>query len=128
MHFMTTLTVFTSAAAALRLKGTRKPQVAQLMVSDAQKICGQDRSVRCCNNKGGNGNNINQRGLLGLPSTNLNNPNGCVDISLNVVGILDGTLGRKCSGNVVCCIDSPSTGITGLINNRQPCIDLSNLL
>ncbi|QGI86880.1 unnamed protein product [Fusarium fujikuroi] len=112
MHFMTTLTVFTSAAAALRLKGTRKPQVAQLMVSDAQKICGQDRSVRC----------------LGLPSTNLNNPNGCVDISLNVVGILDGTLGRKCSGNVVCCIDSPSTGITGLINNRQPCIDLSNLL
>ncbi|KAF5618884.1 hydrophobin [Fusarium sp. NRRL 25303] len=128
MHFMTTITVFTSAVAAFTLKGWRKPQVAQLKVSEAQEICGQDTSVRCCNNKGGNGNNNNQGGFLGLSSTNLNLFNNCVDLSLNVVGILDGTLGRKCSGNVVCCRDFPFADITGPINDGRPCIELSNLL
>ncbi|KAG5775530.1 hypothetical protein H9Q73_010794 [Fusarium xylarioides] len=128
MHFMTTITVFTSAAAALSFKGWRKPRVELLKVSEAQAVCGPDTSVRCCNSKAGNTNDNNKGGLLGLSSTNLNIFNNCFDLSLNVIGILDGTLGKKCSGNVVCCRDFPFADITGPINDGRPCIDLSNLL
>ncbi|KAF5627244.1 uncharacterized protein FTJAE_9329 [Fusarium tjaetaba] len=100
MHFMTIITVFTSAIAALSLKGRRKPRVELLKVSEAQAVCGPDTSVRCCNNEAGNANNNNKRGLLGLLSTNPKTSDNCVDLSLNVIGILDGTLGQKCSGNV----------------------------
>ncbi|KAF4503315.1 fungal hydrophobin domain containing protein [Fusarium agapanthi] len=128
MHFMTTITVFTSAAAALSFKGWRKPRVDELKVSEAQAVCGLDTSVRCCNNKAGNANDNNKGGFLGLSSTNLNIFNNCFDLSLNVIGILDGTLGKKCSGNVVCCRDFPFADITGPINDGRPCIDLNNLL
>lgn len=103
MHFMTIITVFTSAIAALSLKGRRKPRVEGLKVSEAQAVCGPDTSVRCCNNKAGNTNGNNKGGLLGLSSTNSKTSDSCVDLSLNVIGILDGTLAQKCSGNVVCC-------------------------
>ncbi|PNP55564.1 hypothetical protein FNYG_15478 [Fusarium nygamai] len=127
MHFMTTITVFISAAAALGFKGRRKPRVELLKVSEAQAVCGPDRSVRCCNSKAGNANDKNKGGLLGLSSTNLNTFNNCFDLSLNIIGILDGTLGKKCSGNVVYCRDFPIADITSPVNGR-PCIDLISLL
>ncbi|KAF5698536.1 hypothetical protein FMUND_15063 [Fusarium mundagurra] len=97
MHFMTIITVLTSAATALSSKGWRKPRVELLKVSEAQAVCGPNTSVRCCNGKAGDANHNKKSGLLGLSSTSLNNVNNCVDLSLNVIGILDGTLGRKCS-------------------------------
>ncbi|KAF5597811.1 fungal hydrophobin domain-containing protein [Fusarium pseudocircinatum] len=128
MHFITIITVFIYAAAALSFKGWRKPRVELLKVSEAQAVCGPAASVRCCNGKAGNANGKKKGGLLGLSSKNSKSDNNCVDLSLNVIGILDGTLGRKCSGNVVCCRDFPFADITGPINDGRPCIDLSNLL
>ena len=110
MHFMSTITLFTSAAAAFGFKGWRKPNIDSLKVSEAQEVCGTDTSVRCCNNRNNpnNNNNNNNGGLFGLTFANdLSLFNSCIDLSLDVVGILDGTLGRKCSGNVVCCRNFP---------------------
>ena len=109
MHFMSTITFFTSAAAAFGLKGWRKPNIDSLKISEAQAVCGPDTTVRCCN-KGNNQNNNNNNngGFFGLTFANdLNLFNSCIDLSLDIVGILDSTLGRKCSGNVVCCRNFP---------------------
>ncbi|KAF4438950.1 hypothetical protein F53441_12684 [Fusarium austroafricanum] len=132
MDFMTTITVFVSTTAALTFKGWRKPKINLLKISEAQELCGADTTVRCCNkinDKAGNPNGNANSGLFGLALVNdLDLFNNCVDISLNVVGVLDGTLGRKCRGNVVCCRNNPFADIVGPINDSRPYIALSNLL
>ncbi|RGP75967.1 fungal hydrophobin domain-containing [Fusarium sporotrichioides] len=109
MHFMTIITIFTSATAAARSKGQRKQNVNELRVSDAEATCGDGFTVQCCNittDNGGNKNNIG--GLLGLGLLSDSNIfNDCADLNLNIVGLLDGPLKGKCSANVACCQENP---------------------
>ncbi|KAL4727910.1 hypothetical protein ACLX1H_004607 [Fusarium chlamydosporum] len=97
MRFTTIITVLASVAAASNCKGKRIPQVQDLTVSQAQATCGNDMTVQCCNkvtNKAGGANG--NGGLLGLNLLNdLSLFDGCSDLSLNVVGILDGLLSKK---------------------------------
>ncbi|KAG7407065.1 Rodlet protein [Fusarium oxysporum f. sp. rapae] len=102
------ITLFISAAAALRCKGNRHPSVKELTVWQAQNTCGNDMTVQCCNklsNKPARNAAGDGLGLL----NDLTLVDGYSDLSLNVVGILDGLLGKKCGANVACCQNSPST-------------------
>jgi hypothetical protein len=102
------ITLFISAAAASKFKGNRHSSVKELTVSRAQNTCGNDMTVQCCNkvsNKPAGNAAGDGLGLL----DDLTLFDGCSDLSLNVVGILDGLLGKKCGANVACCQNSPST-------------------
>ncbi|KAF4953251.1 hypothetical protein FGADI_6117 [Fusarium gaditjirri] len=121
------ITLFASAVAATKCKGNRHPSVKELTVSQAQNACGNDMTVQCCNkvtNKPAGNSAGDGLGLL----NDLTLFDGCSDLSLNVVGILDGLLGKKCGANVACCQNSPSTASGGLINVALPCIALGSLI
>ncbi|KAF4451671.1 hypothetical protein F53441_5350 [Fusarium austroafricanum] len=127
MRAATVITLFISASAASKCKGNRHPSVKELTVSQAQNTCGNDMTVHCCNKVSNKPAGSAAGGGLGLLN-DLSLFDGCSDLSLNVVGILDGVLGKKCGANVACCQNSPSTASGGLINVALPCIALSSLI
>ncbi|KAJ4248433.1 hypothetical protein NW762_012770 [Fusarium torreyae] len=130
MHFMATVAIFASVAASASSKGQRKPNVNELRVSEAQATCGDGFTVQCCNkstNKAGNKNKVG--GLFGLGFFDDSNVfDDCADLNLNIVGLLDGPLGEKCSANAACCQDNPYNFPSWFINVAQPCVALSDLI
>ncbi|KAG8362502.1 hypothetical protein FVEN_g65 [Fusarium venenatum] len=117
MHPLTVITFFISVAAASKCKGNRHCSVDELTVSQAQNTCGNDMTVQCCN-KVSNKPAGNAAGQGSVILNDLTLFDGCSDLSLNVVGILVGLLGKKFGGN--------ASG--GLINGALPCIALSSLI
>ncbi|KAJ4244200.1 hypothetical protein NW762_014581 [Fusarium torreyae] len=121
------ITFLASTATAASCRGKRIPPYDQVTVARAQQACGNDMSVHCCNEVSdkSTGNALgNGLGLL----NGLSLFDGCSGLDLNVIGVADGLLNKKCSARAACCQNSDSTATGGLINVALPCIALSSLI
>ncbi|KAH6957349.1 hydrophobin 1 [Fusarium avenaceum] len=126
---MYALTIVTLLAASV----VANPQAANgaslntLTVAQAQRSCGNNQSVYCCNkvsnkqtgNAIGNGPEL----LNGLSLFDQ-----CSKIDVNVIAVANNLLNKECQANAACCQDSGSNASGGLVNAALPCVAISNLV
>ncbi|RVD84007.1 uncharacterized protein DFL_005774 [Arthrobotrys flagrans] len=115
-------------------KGIVFPAGNDVTMVQANKACGKDMKLNCCNDvdisESAQGD---AAGLLGLNVQNVLGKVGlfgkCSDISIPIVNLVpvNNFLNNKCKQNVACCQDSGTTQ-NGILNVGLPCLALGGLL
>ncbi|KAF4465182.1 hydrophobin [Fusarium albosuccineum] len=129
MARFTSIVLFIASAAAL--VPLPRNDIGNTDILTAQKICGSDLEVNCCNKEKTEvtGQEFNQGGILSgiLGEEGLGLFGQCSPLSVsNLIGAGD-LLNSHCKQKVACCENNQAvTG--GLVNVGLPCIALTSLL
>ncbi|KAK6345943.1 hypothetical protein TWF730_010282 [Orbilia blumenaviensis] len=142
MHSSTLIAIFAAVVsvsalpngAAVAGKPIIFPAGDQITQVQANKACGKDMTLNCCNDVDISNSGQNKAaGLLGLNVDDVLGKVGlfgkCSDISIPVLNLvpLGSLLNNKCKQNVACCQDSGTTQ-NGILNVGLPCVALGSLI
>ncbi|EGX53192.1 hypothetical protein AOL_s00006g570 [Orbilia oligospora ATCC 24927] len=142
MQFSTLFTVVALALSVSALPNTAAggkevvfPIGNSVTMVEANKACGSNMKLNCCNDVDITKNaQSSAAGLLGLNLDRVLGKVGilgkCNEISIPVVNLvpINNLLNNKCKQNVACCQDSGNNQQSGLVNVGLPCIALSSLI